>query len=250
MHCILRIQHLTLLLFKISLNKYKLILSILLENNQLIAPTQILIADRQDLCIAGISHILSREKNLEIIGQAGSKTALEKMLHQLTPDVLVLDYANLEGFTSGDCLHIADKYPKLKMYVITSDHRKEHIMRVLESGVLAFLTKDCSRQEILSAFHAIVKGQKFFCNRVLDVLMDQKVYKQDTDNLSKELSEREIQIIRLIAKGKGTQQIADLLNLSPHTINAHRKNILKKLDATSPVEMIVKAMQQKIIQLD
>jgi DNA-binding NarL/FixJ family response regulator len=211
---------------------------------------QILIADNQDLAVAGIKHLLSKEKQFEIIGQATDKTDLEKKLRLQTPEILVLDYANLRDFSSEDCQKVANQYPQLKIFIITTDHQQEHIMQVLESGVLAFLTKDCSHQEILNAFYAIAQGQKFFCNRVLDVLMNHKVYKPNADTPSSELSDREAQIIRYIAKGMGTQKIASELNLSPHTINAHRKNILKKLDATSPVEMIVKAMSLKIIRID
>lgn len=210
--------------------------------------TKVLVADQQELAVAGIKQLLSREKQFEISAQAGDKKTLEKMLQQHTPDILVLDYANVKGFKSEDCLKLSNTYPSLKIFIITADQK--HIMQVLESGVLAFLTKDCSTQEILNAFYSVAKGQKFFCNRVLDVLMNHKVYKANSDATAGELSEREAQIIRYIAKGMGTQQIADELNLSPHTINAHRKNILKKLDATSPVEMIVKAMSMKIISID
>ncbi|WPP50090.1 LuxR C-terminal-related transcriptional regulator [Catalinimonas niigatensis] len=212
--------------------------------------TQILIADNQELAVAGLRHLLSKEKQFEIMDQATDKADLLKKLKKHTPEILVLDYANFRDFSSDDCQKLAYQYPALKIFIITADHQQEHIMQVLESGVLAFLTKDCSNQEILSAFHSIARGQKFFCNRVLDVLMNHKVYKSSADSPSGDLSEREAQIIRFIAKGMGTQEIASQLNLSPHTINAHRKNILKKLDATSPVEMIVKAMSLKIISID
>lgn len=210
--------------------------------------TKVFVADHQELAVAGIKHLLSREKQFEIVGQVGEKKTLEKMLQQTSPDILVLDYANVRGFKSDDCLKLTTTFPSLKIIIITAD--QEHIMQVLESGVLAFLTKDCSSQEILNAFYSVIKEQKFFCNRVLDVLMNHKVHKHHTESSTSELSEREAQIIRYIAKGMGTQQIAAELNLSPHTINAHRKNILKKLDATSPVEMIVKAMSMKIISID
>ncbi|MDF9798072.1 DNA-binding NarL/FixJ family response regulator [Catalinimonas alkaloidigena] len=213
-------------------------------------PTKVFVADHQELAVAGIKQLLSREKQFEIIGQTSSKRMLEKSLQLYTPDILVLDYANLRDFNLNDCLNLSAAYPYLKVFIITADQHQKRIMQVLESGVLAFLTKDCSAHEILNAFHSIVKGQKFFCNKVLDVLMNHKVYKSNADESSDKLSEREEQIIRFIAKGMGTQQIAAELNLSPHTINAHRKNILKKLDATSPVEMIVKAMSMKIITID
>jgi DNA-binding NarL/FixJ family response regulator len=101
---------------------------------------------------------------------------------------------------------------------------------------------------VLNAFHAVADGQKFFCNRVLDLLMENKVKKNDFTEGST-LSPREIQIIRHISEGLSTQQSADKLHLSPHTINAHRKNILKKLDANTPIELIVKALRLKIVPL-
>jgi len=113
---------------------------------------------------------------------------------------------------------------------------------LLDMGVRCILTKGCSKQEILNAIHSISKGNRFYCNRILDQVMT----RSESDEVTCEpadLSPREFEVLQLITKGKKTVDIADQLNISIHTINSHRKNILKKLNLKSPAELIVYAVE-------
>jgi two-component system invasion response regulator UvrY len=210
--------------------------------------TRVLLADSQALAIAGLRQILSATGKFEIVAETSDANELERLLHDFSPQLLVLDYSNLKNFSVTTCLKIIRNHPFLSILVITSDSNAKSILSILQANVLGFVTKDCSRQEILNAFQAVSNGQKFYCNKVLDVLMDKQFNKTDPA-FDKLLTEREVQIIGFISQGVSTQEMASRLHLSTHTVNAHRKNILKKLKVNSPVELVVKAVQAKIIQL-
>lgn len=210
--------------------------------------TRVLLADQQALAVAGVRHLLANSGVYEIVGETNDAGALSLLLTELSPDILVLDYAHIRNFSNILFLNLIEEYPSLRVLIITADNKPVHIMDMLQANVLGFVTKDCSRQEIMNAFHAVREGQKFYCNRVLDVLMDNKLHKPKPE-INELLSEREIEIIRFISQGLSTQHMAGRLHLSPHTVNAHRKNILKKLGVSTPVELVVKAIQAKIIRL-
>ncbi len=187
---------------------------------------RVLLADDQELARAGIRYLLETETDYKITGEVHQWEELTLRIQQDSPSILVLDYLDFSGFPPEGFQWLSERYPTLKLFILTADNRRERMLPVLQSGVLAFLTKDCSQREIVSAFHAVAEGQKFYCNSVLNVLTDTAQSKSTVDT---PFSSRELQIIKFIAQDFSTQTIATKLNLSPHTINAHRKRILRKL---------------------
>ena len=114
------------------------------------------------------------------------------------------------------------------------------IQKFWSIGVSSIVTNACSSEELTTALEMVANGQRFYCNRILDVVSKPK--KADA-----KLSERETEVLKQLAEGKTTQEIAESLFVSVHTINSHRKNIMKKLGFKSPVEMIVYAVKNDIL---
>ncbi len=210
---------------------------------------KVLLADYQQLALEGLKQILSGDSSFQIMDEVHTFNELETKIQQHQPHILMLDYENLHGFSIHHYQHLIEKYPALQVLIITANHDRDQILKYLEPGPPGFLTKDCSKAEILGAFRALAKGQKFYCNRVLDLLVENTFKRKSPDAAYELLNEREIQIIYEIAEGLSTHEMADKMCLSPHTINAYRKSILKKLEAKTPVEMIVKAFRLRILQL-
>jgi DNA-binding NarL/FixJ family response regulator len=116
-------------------------------------------------------------------------------------------------------------------------------------GVTSFLTKTCDETEIFSAVRAAAKREKFFCSKVLDVLLEKHF--PGTDNCAAtELSVRETEIVRLVAEGYSSKDIAKMLFLSPHTVHTHRKNILRKLGIGSTSELVLYAVNTGLVKLE
>lgn len=206
---------------------------------------RVLLANNRALIIAGVKHLLMHEASLGVVGEVNSGPILRQRLQENPPDILALDYLNLDNFSVEDCQQLLREYPDLRVVVISSDQQRDRIVEILSYGVLGFVTPNCSAQEIISTFLAAADGKKFFCSAVLDRLTLRPG--ETRENASPGLTDKETQIIRLIAQDLSTHEIADQLNLSPHTINTYRKRVLKKLAVKSPVALVMKAILLHIV---
>ena len=209
---------------------------------------RIVIADTQALTSAGLAKILSDIKPWHAIDRVANADQLFSTIGKDKADLLFIDYRFLPGFSEDGFDILMRSFPDLKSIVISSDTEHEAIMKVLDSGVSAFLTKECSEDEIKAAVKAVEKGEKFFCHRIFDIVVKRRSTKQKDTNSSL-LSERELEVIKLIALGNSTVEIASTLNLSHHTVSSHRKNIIKKLNIKSPTEFVVHAIDLGLIMV-
>jgi two-component system, NarL family, invasion response regulator UvrY len=209
----------------------------------------ILLSDGQALTTAGLKYILSGNEDVEIVAQVSNRKHLIEAIQQYNPALLIIDYKQTTHFQVNDFFLIKEKHPHTRVLVISSDDHTEDILSVLKSGVQGFITKQCSQEEIVHALHAVAAGEKFFCNKVFDVLMESQLRQDEPAAQPANLTSRETQIITLIAQGNSTVEIADQLSLSYHTINSHRKSILKKLNIKSPAELIIYAIDTGLVKL-
>jgi DNA-binding NarL/FixJ family response regulator len=207
------------------------------------------IADAQVLCRVGLCQILKEDELINIIGQAGNEKELLDIVLQKKTDVVIVDYNQPKYFDHTITQKLKEASPDTRILVISSDDRKDRIYQVLENGVNSFLTKQCDEAEILDAIRATSRGEKFYCHKILDLIMERSFPTKTEDTTSNTLTPREKEILTLVAKGKVAKEIAGDLNISTHTIYTHRKNILKKLGLTSPTEMVVYALENGLIEL-
>jgi len=163
---------------------------------------------------------------------------LEEQINKTQPDFLILEYKGQQSIQPDTLDRIKNKLPQLKTLIISEDDDPIVIRQFINSGVEGFLTKRCSNQEIKTAISSISEGGKFYCDRVINIITN-----KDLPN-PMELSDREMQVIRYVGKGLSSEEIASELNVSIHTVNSHRKNVLKKLGLKSPTELIVYALKQ------
>jgi len=209
---------------------------------------KILLADSQVLTAAGLTSILSERSDLLISGQVSTADQLGELLDLHQPDLLIVDYA-ISGFISPDVLaRLRIDYPQTNLLVISSDNDKTSILRVLQSGVIGYLTKECSREEILMAVYAVSRGEKFFCHKILNIIMEKHFNPGPVEVLPGIFTVRETEILKLLASGYSTQKVASELFLSPHTVHTHRKSIIKKLNIKSPTEFVIYALDFGLIK--
>lgn len=207
----------------------------------------IVIADAQPLSRDGLRLLLQPKEEAEIVAEAASREQLLQILQQHQPDIVVIDYNLPEYFSYEDIEAIHRLSPASRIAVLSSDQDKRSIYKVLEVGVNVFLTKECSKEQVLRAIDAAARGERFFCNKVLEVLLEKTVPKPEPDPEPPALSERETEIARLIGKGKSTKEVARELFISIHTVRTHRKNILKKLGINSISELVLYAVQAGLV---
>jgi len=208
----------------------------------------VLIADSQYLVRQGLWRLLSAQSQFDIVAEAANEEELIALLEKHRPDVVTLDYHQPPYFKPSTVQLIKTLAPQAHLLIISSDNNKNSIYQVLEYGANSFLTKTCGEQEIVDAVKAAAKGDKFFCSKVLDYILERSFSKNDDNCAPMPLSPREVEIVRLVAKGLIAKEIAGTLNLSTHTVYTHRKNIMKKLQLNTSSELVLYAVNQGIVE--
>lgn len=210
---------------------------------------RIFLADAAFLVREGIKSVVSGYSHLKVVGEATRSSDLAERLGPLKPDLVVLDYNAPGAFSLDDVRQIQVFSPESKLLVISSDLKKEQVLYVLECGVKGFLLKECDQTEIISAIHALAKNEKFFCGKVVDIILERQSRGGEKEACQPALlTERESEIVALMGEGLTTQQIADQLYLSTHTVYTHRKNIMRKLGVTSAAEVILYAVNSSLVK--
>ncbi len=208
-------------------------------------PFNIVIADSQFIIRHGLFDLL-RKNGYEVTEMCENKNETITALKQNKTDCLILDYQKVEGFTLSDVRTISSENPDVKIIALTDYNEKKDVLTAIEYGILSFLTKDCDKREILDAVAATIKGEKFFCNRVLDFVLEGQIEPMPANCKPSILSDRELDVVQCMSRGLKAKDIADELELSVHTIYTHQKNIMKKLNLHSSTEVILFALREGI----
>ena len=206
--------------------------------------TNAVIASPAFLSREGFKTILENDKNFSLVGEITNKKEFPTILISLKPDILVVDNDSMDFFDADELSEIRELSAATRILVISDCLKKENVQKLLTGGVLGYLTKACEKNEIMAALESMVRGEKFICNKILDVILEKK---RDEINLESDLTDREVEIVKLIAERYSNQEIAEKLFISIHTVYTHRKNIMKKLNLRSPIELILYAIDKGII---
>ncbi|OEK07179.1 response regulator transcription factor [Roseivirga misakiensis] len=196
------------------------------------------IYDPQFLSSTGIKIILENYRGINEVVVFNTDRNLSDQVQRHTPELLILEYLGDYILQDTVTKQLKESYPNLKVLVISEDDDAVSINKQLRAGVEGFLTKNCSVEEINSALDVIDKGGSFYCQEVMNLVNNSDIA------IDGDLSEREMQIIKSIGRGLPSSEIANNLGISIHTVNSHRKNILKKLGLKSPTELIIYAVDR------
>ena len=211
------------------------------------SPVSVFLSDFQFLTQEGLKALINRDERFRLVGSHASSQDLLSELKETNPQVVVLDY-RVDEKDFQQTLETIKKAGFKKILIITGDTHKERVRSVLKTGVKGMVTKTCSEQEIINSILAVSEGNRFYCNKILDIVMEQNGLEEEEDCGPTDLSPREFEVLQLITKGYTTNKIADALHVSVHTINSHRKSILKKLNLRSPTELIVYALESGLVR--
>ena len=211
------------------------------------APTSIIIADATYLVRFGLSQLLSNTEQFNILAEVATEQALFKQLEAQHPQVIILDFDQEEKFSISTLQKLKVQSPDSNIMVISGNSNQHKIDQVLALGVKCYLTKSCGAEEIFDGIKAVAKGEKFFCNKILDHLLERSYAIEKKVVPQTPLTPREIEIVRLVAKGMIAKEIGKTLHLSTHTVYTHRKNIMKKLGINTSSELVLYAINSGIL---
>ncbi|MEQ9438487.1 MAG: response regulator transcription factor [Cyclobacteriaceae bacterium] len=204
----------------------------------------VVLADDHQLFRDGMKAMLQASGFVDIVGEASHGAVLLTVLASQTPDIVLLDISMPQD--SGiDLLPVIKKrFPLVKCIMLTMHDDVQYVLRSLRQGADGYLLKDADEQELKTAIQEVYEGKKYFKNKISDLIVADLSSEKPQEVL---LSLREIQIVRLVAEGKITKEIADQLFVSVRTIETHRSRIMKKLGVSNTAEMIRMAYEKKLI---
>lgn len=210
---------------------------------------KIAIADTSYLIREGFRSIIQSQPDFKLVGEAENAEELTELLMIQRPQVLILDYTS-PNFSLDDISVIAGQFKEVHILAVTGPQGRPIISKALDNGVMSHLLKDCGKEEIIEAITLTGKGHKFFCGKILDIVLkgqDAPVSYESVSCEGVKLSSREVEIVQLVAEGLTNKQIADKLFLSTHTVTTHRKNIMSKLGVNNTAGLVMFAIRQNLL---
>jgi DNA-binding NarL/FixJ family response regulator len=215
---------------------------------------RVLIADDHALVREGIAAFLRMCDDIEVVGEASDGIEAIERVHKLKPDIVLMDIAmpKLGGLEATVELKKTD--PAIKIIVLTQYDDKEYISRFLKAGVCGYMLKKAVGSDLLNAIRAVNRGEFYLFSSIASEVVDGYLGKHREpvagEDLYEKLTDREKQVIKLIAEGHSHKEIASLLNISAKTVIAHQTNISEKLDIHSRTALVKFAISKGIIKLD
>lgn len=211
---------------------------------------KIIIADDHALILDGIKSLISTDASLEIVGTSNDGEEVLRLIDETEEvDLLILDInmPRMDGIEVTKALK--SRHPEIKVLILSMYNRSEFIKTLIAAGADGYILKDSSRDVLIEAIQTLCRGERYFSKEILENLIDSYVETDKSRDLIRvELSDREKEVVKLIAEEKSTVEIADELFLSVHTINSHRKSILNKLDVKNTAGIFRYAIQTGIIK--
>ncbi len=210
---------------------------------------RILLADDHTLVRTGIVKLLEAHKDFVFVGEAEDGEEAIQKTKELKPDVAILDISmpKLSGIEAAKVLQ--KECPQTRVLVLTIHENEEYVYQIFKSGAKGYILKDAGREELASAIRAVAKGERFFSPRVSEIMVEGYLHKAEArDEVPPQvdipLTNREREILTLIAEGLNNQQIADRLFISARTVDTHRTNIMQKLDIHDAANLVRFALQK------
>lgn len=193
----------------------------------------VVVASNNTLIKSGIQHIVTGLATDVAELVCDSSTSIMLGLEENRASVLFFDKSNTSIFTHALLKEIRIKYGDLKIVVISDLNAVTEISESINIGIHAYLTYDCSQEEIEKALAHLRKGETFFCSKVLSKVLEFDAAEANNSCAAIQLTQREVEIANYIAEGNTNKQIAEILCISPHTVHSHRKSLMKKLGVSS-----------------
>ena len=213
-------------------------------------PLRVLIVDDHDLFRTGLRNLLE-EQDVEILGEAGSGADAVRMVRELAPDVVVMDL-NMPGMGGVEATrHITTIAPLTRVVMLTISDQDSDVMDAILAGACGYLLKDSSIQDLMAGIRAAALGESLISPTIAAKVL-QRVRATSTQpeieaTIKAELSDREIEVLKLIANGKDNAMIAAELHISPKTVKNHISNILMKLQIDNRIQAAVYAVRSGIV---
>lgn len=212
-------------------------------------PIKILIADDHPVVREGLSAMLSKEQDIQVVGEAGNGAEAINKAKELQPDIVLMDLRMPEVDGVEAMRQIGTENPDIKFIVLTTYDNDEYIFKGIEAGARAYLLKDAPREELFKAIRAVYRGESLIQPAIAGKVLERFAELSRQARVPDALSERELEVLRLMAKGAANKEIAAGLYISESTVKTHIQSIFQKLGVSDRTEAVTRAIRQGIIRL-
>ncbi len=213
---------------------------------------RVLVVDDHTIVRDGISALLALTGDIEVVGEATNGYEALNVVRELHPDIVLMDIAMPVMGGLEATRRISKEFPKTKVLVLTQHDDKEYVFPVIESGASGFISKAGASTELVMGIRSVYQGESYLTPSVAKLLVEN--YQQTTGKRLDEdpynkLTERERDVLKLLAEGYSAQEIANLLVITPKTVEGHKTNLMAKLDIHNRIELVKYALRKGIINI-
>jgi len=209
---------------------------------------KILLADDHPILLQGLRAVLTYQPKLTLAGEATTCEMALTLVEKLKPDLVVMDVHMPDGCGISTAREILRSQPSVKVVIFSSDPDHTLVDEAMKAGVGGYVLKDCGADELLHAIDVVMAGKLYLSPAVSAGIMEDhiKILRKATEPAKPSLTEREKHLLQLIAEGHRNKEMADLLNLSPNSIETYRARLMKKVDCPSTAELVRFAIREGI----
>ena len=215
-------------------------------------PIRVAVVDDQELFRRGLTMLLGVEDDIEVVGEAGDGVAATELAATAVPDVILMDVRMPKRSGIEACVAIKDVAPTARIIMLTVSDEEADLYDAVKNGASGYLLKDSSIDEVAQAIRVVADGQSLISPSMAIKLLDEFKQMSRTDRQqvpSPRLTDRELEVLKLVAQGLNNREIAKRLFISENTVKNHVRNILEKLQLHSRMEAVMYAMREKLLDL-
>ena len=213
-------------------------------------PVRVLLAEDHTIVREGLKSLLQPRDDIEVVGEAANGTTAIEMARSLRPDVVVMDL-NMPGLNGVDATkRIRDELPDTHVLVLSMHSTEEHVRPAIRAGAGGYLLKGSGLSDLVAAVRAVASGNAFFSPEVARIVLDdsRRAERQGVnDRAGSELTPREREVLKLVAEGNSSPEIAKMLDVSVKTVEGHRGRIMAKLDVHNVAGLVRHAIRLGLV---
>ncbi len=214
---------------------------------------RVLVADDHAIVREGLGIMLGNQPDMEVVGLATNGREAIRMVDQYQPDVAVMDISMPELNGIEAISQMLPRHPNIKVIVLSIHETKPYVYRALKAGAKGYLIKETAGLEVVDAVREVYRGERYLSQRIADLLTDisfRNVEISGETSPLEQLSPREREILQLVAEGKTSQEIAEIISISPKSVDTYRSRLMHKIGVEDVAGLVKFAIQHGVISLE